>query len=260
MANIITIPNIDQYEQQIVAGTLILTKKILVILDKALIVQDKKKIYEDAYNNLMIIEGINLSNKQHGRPEHSLEEMSSLIVTQLEKIQQYLPKHNLYERKPFVDYLFDTNMKYYTEFQKVPDGEGMKSPGQYQHHKVPIIHLGNLFKHPPEYYYYTNANDKTGLALPELQHYLPRTIETENYKNFQIGLIEGLYGAIYGVAKKSGQQKHFFTKKHEPLRYHYNGCEPAYFGLEYSYCQQDIAEIIQLAENTLLLIPAFLLK
>lgn len=259
MANVIQIPNIAQYEQQIVEGTLILTKKIHVILDKALIVQDKQKLYEDAYNNLMFIERVNLGNKQNRRPEHSLKDMSTLIVTQLEKIKKYLPKHDLYERKPFVDYLFDTYMKYYTEFQKVPDGEGMKSPGQYQHHKVPIIHLGNLFKHPREHYYTLDLDFQSG-SKPELQHYYPRSIETENYKNFQIGLIEGLYGAIYGVAKQSGQQKHFFTKKHEPLRYHYNGCEPAYFGQEYSYCQQDIAEIIQLAENTLLLIPAFLVK
>ena len=54
MANVITIPNINQYEQQVVEGTLILTKKIHVILDKALIVKDKAKIYEDAYNNLMM--------------------------------------------------------------------------------------------------------------------------------------------------------------------------------------------------------------
>lgn len=257
MANVIQIPNIAQYEQQIVEGTLILTKKIHVILDKALIVKDKEKIYEDAYNNLMFLERINLSNKQHGRPEHLLEDMSTLIVTQLEKIKKYLPKHNLYERKPFVDYLFDTYMKACTEVQNA--SEDMKTYStQYQHNKGRMITLGNLFKHPLEDCYYTN--DKTGLALPELQRYLPRSIETENYKNFQIHLIEGLYGAIYGIAKLSGRQKHFFTKKYEPLRQCYNHSEPTYFGQEYSYCQQDIAEIIQLAENTLLLIPAFLLK
>ena len=257
MANVIQIPNIAQYEQQIVEGTIILTKKIHVILDKALIVEDKQKLYEDAYNNLMFLERINLSNKQNGRPEHSLEEMSSLIVSKLEKIQQYLPKHNMYERKPFVDYLFDTHMKAYTEHQNASEYM-KKESAQYKNDVRRMRHLGNLFTHPREYYY--TINYKTGLEFPELQHYLPRTIETENYKNFQIGLIEGLYDAIYGVTKLAGRQKHSFTKKYEPLRYHYNGCEPAYFGQEYSYCQQDIVEIIQLAENTLLLIPAFLVK
>lgn len=257
MANVITIPNINQYEQQVVDGTLILTKKIHVILDKALIVQDKEQIYEDAYNNLIFLEQINLSEKQNRRTMNSLEDMSTLIVTQLEKIKKYLPKHNLYERKPFVDYLFDTYMKACTEVQNASEVVKTYST-QYQHNKGRMITLGNLFKHPLEDCYYTI--DKTGLALPELQRYLPRSIETENYKNFQIGLITELYGAIYGVTKLSGGQKHFFTKKYEPLRQCYNHSEPMYFGQEYSYCQQDIAEIIQLAENTLLLIPAFLVK
>jgi hypothetical protein len=152
--------------------------------------------------------------------------------------------------------MFDTYMKYYTEFQECRPGEGMKSPGQYQHHEVRIIHLGNLFKHPREHYY-THDPDDLGNYKPELQHYIPRSSESENYKSCQIKFIEELYDAIYAVTKLSGGQKHFFTKKYEPLRYHH---APTFLGLDYSYCQQDIAEIIQLAENTLLLIPAFLLK
>lgn len=256
MANVIQIPNIDQYEQQIVAGTLILTKKILVILDKALIVQDKQKLYEDAYNNLMLLERVNLGNKQNRRPEHSLEDMSTLIVTQLEKIKKYLPKHNLYEAKPFVDYLFDdTYMKYYTEHQNASEYTKTHST-QYNSDKGRMIHLGNLFNHPREYYYAHDPDFQNGYK-PELQHYLPRSSETENYKSCQIKFIEELYDAIYAVTKLSGGQKHFFTKKYEPPRYHH---APTFLGMEYSYCQQDIAEIIQLAENTLLLIPAFLVK
>jgi hypothetical protein len=255
MANVITIPNINQYEQQVVEGTLILTKKIHVILDKALIVKDKAKIYEDAYNNLMFLEKINLSR----RPEYSLEDMSKLITSKLDNIKKYLPKHNLYEKKPFVDWMFDTYMKAYTEHQNA--SEYMKTYStQYKSDELRMIHLGNLFKHPREHYYYTNDTtspgiQQAGLPLPEL--YYPRSSETENYKSWQINFIEELYDAIYAVTKLSGGQKHFFTKKYEPPRYHH---APTFLGMEYSYCQQDIAEIIQLAENTLLLIPAFLLK
>jgi len=222
------------------------------ILDKALIVKDKAKIYEDAYNNLMFLEKINLSR----RPEYSLEDMSKLITSKLDNIKKYLPKHDLYEKKPFVDWMFDTYMKYYTEFQECRPGEGMKSDGQYQYHQHRIGSLGNLFNHPREYYYTHDPDFQNGYK-PELQHYLPRSSETENYKGCQINFIEELYDAIYAVTKLSGGQKHFFTKKYEPPRYH---SAPTFLGLEHSYCQQDIAEIIQLAENTLLLIPAFLLK
>lgn len=246
MANVITIPNINQYEQQVVEGTLILTKKIYVILDKALIVKDKAKIYEDAYNNLMFLEKINLNR----RPEHSLEDMSKLITSKLDKIKKYLPKHNIGEAKPFVDWMFDTHMKAYTEHQNISDIEYMRS-STYQYNQLRMLHLGNLFKHPREYYY------TPGLDLPELQHYYTRSSEPENYKCSQIVYIEELYDAIYAVTKLSGGQKHFFAKKYEPPRYH---SAPTVHGMGYSYCQQDIAEIIQLAENTLLLIPAFLLK
>ena len=246
MANVITIPNINQYEQQVVEGTLILTKKIHVILDKALIVKDKAKIYEDAYNNLMFLEKINLSR----RPEHSLEDMSKLITSKLDNIKKYLPKHNLGEAKPFVDWMFDTHMKAYTEHQNISDIEYMRS-STYQYNQHRMTHLGNLFKHPREYYY------TPGLDLPELQHYYTMSSEPENYKCSQIVYIEELYDAIYAVTKLSGGQKHFFAKKYEPPRCHSG---PPVCGMGYCYCQQDIAEIIQLAENTLLLIPAFLVK
>jgi len=95
MNNVIKIDNIQEYDQQIVGSTLILTKKLQVFIEDTLLVEDKDRNYEEAYNNIILIEKINLGNMPRGRPIHSFEKLSNLITLKLEEINKYIPKLNV---------------------------------------------------------------------------------------------------------------------------------------------------------------------
>ena len=89
MNNVIKIDNIQEYDQQIVGSSLILTKKLHVIIENTLLVEDKDRNYEEAYNNIILLEKINLSNTQCHRPIHSFEKLYDLITFILEEIQNW---------------------------------------------------------------------------------------------------------------------------------------------------------------------------
>lgn len=230
MNNVIKIDNIQEYDQQIVGSTLILTKKLHVIIEDTLLVEDKDRNYEEAYNNIILLEKINLSNMQCHRPIHYFEKLYDLITLKLEEINKYIPKLNERNQKQFVDFIFDKG--------------GIK-----------IEERTILEKNPREYYY------TTGQIKPEImryhQHYM-----VQAYKKFQIHLITGLYSLIYpkyytsdvkcssigNYGQPTTGTDGFLEKYEQPQM---NNWTEGFCHLNICYCQRDIQDKIILAENTL---------
>jgi len=231
MNNVIKIDNIQEYDQQIVGSTLILTKKLQVFIEDTLLVEDKDRNYEEAYNNIILIEKINLGNMPRGRPIHSFEKLSNLITLKLEEINKYIPKLNVSNKKQFVDFIFDKG-------------------------DIKIEQRIILEKNPREYYY-TTIN---GQIKPELMR-IQNTDIVEAYKRFQITLITGLcsliYPKYYTSDSKCSSCPNYgqpiatcgFLEKYQQPRMNYEGNQFCPLGI--CYCQKDIQDKIILAENTL---------